>query len=71
MATEFFAEGGRDVAITITPGVSGVLQVIVDGEKIFDRKEEDNIYPDLPRVKAMRAIIKEKLAVAAVAADDN
>ncbi len=70
MATEFFAEGGKDVAVKITPGTGGILQVFVDGEKIFDRKEEDNRYPDLPRVKQMRAFIKQKLQ-SLVAADDD
>ena len=63
MASEFFAEGGKDVAITVTPGVAGVLQVIVDGHKIFDKEEsEGGKHPDLTRVKEMRSFIKAKLA---------
>ena len=69
MATEFFAEGGKEVAIKITPGTAGILQVFVDGDKIYDKKEEDGQFPTLPRVKAMRAIIRDKLSVA-VAADN-
>ncbi|MCH7787495.1 MAG: Rdx family protein, partial [Chloroflexi bacterium] len=65
-----FAEGGKEVAIRITPGVAGILQVFVDGEKIYDKAEEDGQFPNLPRVKQMRAVIKEKLAEP-VAADDN
>jgi predicted Rdx family selenoprotein len=68
MANEFFAAGGSDVAITITPGESGVLQVFVDGEKIFDKKEEGG-HPTLDRVKKMKAVVKEKLAAAAAAGD--
>ena len=64
MASEFFAEGGSDVAITITPGESGVLQVNVDGEKIYDKKEEGNQTPNLTRVKELRAIVKNKIAQA-------
>lgn len=70
MANELFAEGGKDVAIKVTPGVAGVFQVFLDGEKVFDRKEEGNIFPDLTRVKQIRAILKDKLE-AAVPADDN
>ncbi len=70
MASEFFAEGGKDVAIKMTPGVAGILQVYVDGDKIFDKKEEDGQFPNLPRVKEMRAVVKEKLE-ALVPADDN
>jgi predicted Rdx family selenoprotein len=70
MASEFFAEGGKDVAIKLTPGTQGILQVFVDGEKIYDKKEENNQFPTLPRVKQMRAVVKDKLKVA-VPADDN
>jgi hypothetical protein len=35
--------------------------VYLDGEKIFDRKEEGNIYPDLGRVRQMKQVIKAKL----------
>jgi predicted Rdx family selenoprotein len=70
MASEFFAEGGKDLSITITPGVQGVLQVSVDGEKIYDRKEEDGQYPTLPRVKAMRAMIRGKLNALVAAEGD-
>ena len=68
MATEFYVAGGTDVAITLTPGDSGVLTVVVDGQKIFDKNEEDNKHPDLNRVKELKAIVKERLA-AGVAAD--
>ena len=69
MATEFYAVGGGDVATTITPGVAGILQVFVDGDKIYDKAEEYGQFPNLPRVKQMRAVIKDKLG-ALVAADD-
>ncbi len=70
MATEFFAEGGKDVSITLTPGTAGILQVFVDGDKIFDKVEEDGKFPDLSRVREMKAVIKERLAEP-VPADDN
>ena len=61
MATEFFAEGGSKVAITITPGDSGVLEVHAGGEKIFDKAVEGK-HPDLTRVNMMRVVIIQKLA---------
>ena len=70
MATEFYAEGGGDVAITVTPGVGGVLQVIVDGEKIYDKKQESNETPHLNRVKQMKAAIRQRLEVVVAAHDD-
>ena len=69
MATEFFAEGGKDVAIKLTPGIAGILQVFVDGDKIFDKADEDGQHPNLPRVKEMRAVIRDKLS-SMVAADN-
>ena len=67
MATEFFATGGTDVAISLTPGDNGVLTVHVDGDKIFDKTEEGS-HPNLDRVKELKAIVKERLALA-IAAD--
>ena len=69
MATEIFAEGGKDVSIKITPGVAGILQVFVDGDKVYDKKEEDNQTPNLNRVKQIRAVIRERLG-ALVPADE-
>ena len=69
MATEIFAEGGKDVAIKITPGVGGILQVFVDGDKVYDKKDEDNQTPNLNRVKQIRAVVKERLG-ALVPADE-
>ena len=40
----------------------------MDGEKIFDRKEEEGKYPDLARVRQLKQVIKAKLD-ALVAAD--
>ena len=71
MANELFAQGGKDVAIKITPGVAGILQVFLDGEKVFDKAEEDGQMPTLPRVKQMRAVLQEKLDAVPVGADDN
>ena len=39
----------------------------VDGDKIFDKTEEGS-HPNLDRVKELKAIVKERLALA-VAAD--
>ena len=70
MANEFFQAFGPDAAIAITPKANGRLEVYLDGEKIYDRKEEDNTYPDLPRVKALKAQIRQKLEAVPAAAND-
>jgi predicted Rdx family selenoprotein len=61
VANEFFRAYGGDVAISLTPGANGRFEVYLDGEKIFDRKEEGNIYPDLGRVRQLKQVIKAKL----------
>jgi predicted Rdx family selenoprotein len=62
MANEFFRTFGGDVGISLTPGANGRLEVYLDGEKIFDRKEEEGEkYPDLARVRQLKQVIKAKL----------
>ena len=61
IAAEMFAESGNQVDITMTPAGGGTLEVILDGDKIYDRKAEDGKYPDLPRVKELKKALKEKL----------
>jgi predicted Rdx family selenoprotein len=72
MANEFFRAYGGDAAITISPRGQGIMEVFVDGEKIFDKKAEGNIYPELGRVRKMKEVISAKIAQAdlAVAADN-
>lgn len=69
MANEFFRAFGGDVAISLTPGSNGRFEVYLDGEKIFDRKEENNIYPDLGRVRKMKQVVQAKLETVSAAAN--
>ena len=69
MANEFFRAYGADAAITLTPKGGGIMEVFVDGERIFDRKGEGNIFPDLARVREMKKIIQAKLDSVPVSAD--
>jgi len=43
----------------------GRLEVYLDGETIFDRKAEGGKYPGLDRVRDMKKVIREKVAVVA------
>ena len=72
MANEFFRAYGGDAAITISPRGQGIMEVFVDGEKIFDKKAEGNLYPDLGRVRKMKEVISARIANVdlAVAADN-
>lgn len=69
MANEFFRAYGGSVAVSLTPGANGRFEVYLDGEKIFDRKEEGNIYPELSRVRKMKQVIQAKLDAIPAAAD--
>ena len=71
MANEFFRAYGPDVAVSISPRGQSIMEVFLDGEKIFDRKAEGNIYPDLARVRKMKEVISAKIAdLTAVPADN-
>jgi predicted Rdx family selenoprotein len=61
LATEFWhSESPGDVALKLTPNHRGRLEVYLDGEKIFDRKE-DGGYPDLNKVRELKMTIAEKI----------
>ena len=68
MVNEFVDAGGNAVSIEVRPGVSGVLQVYVDGDKIYDKAEEGNETPHLNRVKELKAIVKDRVDTARTAA---
>ena len=69
MANEFFRAYGADAAISLTPGANGRLEVYLDGEKIFDKNEEDKKFPDLGLVREMKKVIQERLDTIPAAAD--
>lgn len=47
------------------------MEVFVDGERIFDKKAEDNIFPNLKRVREMLEFVREKIEnLEPVSADD-
>ena len=71
MANEFFRHYDPDVSVTISPRGQGIMEVFADGERIFDKKGEGNIYPDLARVRQMRKVIDEKIANAVAVPADN
>ena len=61
MANEFFrSDAPGDVAIKMTPSNKGRLEVYLNGEKIFDRKEA-GAFPDLSKVNELKLVIAEKL----------
>ena len=49
------------MAVRITPGVAGVFQIFLDGDKLFDKIEEGGQHPDLPRMKEIRAQLRHRI----------
>lgn len=71
MATEFFRHYGKDVAVTISPRGQSIMEVFFNGERIYDKKGEGNVFPDLKRVREMRQFIDARLeALEPAPADD-
>lgn len=62
MASEFYAEGGNQVGLTLTPGTLGVLQVYVNGQQMYDKQAEQEQFPTLPRLQQLRHVVREKLS---------
>ena len=71
MANEFFRHYGKDVAITISPRGQSIMEVFFNGERIYDKKGEGNVFPDLKRVREMFAFIKNKIEILEPAPADD
>lgn len=61
MATEIWHDFGDDAPVTLIPVGAGRLEVLADGETLFDRKAEGGAYPDMRRVRQIKAEIKKRL----------
>ena len=45
----------------MTPEGRGKLEVFLNGEKIFDRKEDEEGFPDLSKVNELKMMVAEKI----------
>ena len=61
IATEFWIEFKGTLGITLTPVDESRFEVVVDGQTLFDRKAEGNVYPGLDKVRSLKRTIKGKL----------
>ena len=67
IATEFWAEFKGQLGIALTPVDDGRVEILVDGEMLFDRKAEGGAYPDMSKVRELRRTVRQKLEQVGVA----
>ena len=61
MATEIWHDFAEDAPVTLIPVGGGHLQVFANGEALFDRKAEGGIYPEMRRMREIKAQIGKLL----------
>ena len=61
MATEIWHDFGEDAPVTLIPVANGRLEVYAGGEVLFDRKAEGGAYPDMKRLREIKAQIERRL----------
>ena len=72
MATEFWrSQEPGDIAIKLTPADAGRLEVYMDGEKIYDVKDENRVYPNFTRVNELKMVVAERMFDLEEAAANN
>ncbi len=60
-----------DIAIKLTPADSGRLEVYMDGDKIYDVKDENRVYPNFTRVNELKMVVAERMFDLEEAAANN
>jgi len=61
MATEIWHDFAEDAPVTLIPVADGRLEVYAGGEKLFDRKAEGGIYPEMKRIREIKQQIQQLL----------
>lgn len=61
MATEIWHEFGDAAPVTLIPVGGGRLEVVANGEVLFDRKAEGGAYPEMRRVREIKREIEKRL----------
>ena len=62
MATEIWrSQDIGDVAVKLTPAGGGRLEIYLDGDKIFGRKDEDGVYPNLTKVNELKMVVADRI----------
>jgi predicted Rdx family selenoprotein len=65
IAAELWTEFSGRIAIALTPVADGRLEIELDGALLFDRKAEDNVFPNLKRIREVKTSVRDRLPVAA------
>ncbi len=72
MAMEFWrSQEPGDIAIKLTPADAGRLEVYLDGDKIYDVKDENRVYPNFTRVNELKMVVAERMFDLEEAAANN
>lgn len=61
MGGEIYAAGGNKIELQLNPGASGIFEVKLDGEVVFDKGSAGR-YPDLTDAKEIKATVMNRLA---------
>ena len=65
IANEFWSEFSGTVGLVLTPVEGGRLEVLLDGEMLFDRLAQDGEFPTWNSIRQMRRVVRKKLAASA------
>lgn len=60
LATEFWGEFKGNLGVQLTPVDEGRLEVLVDGDMLFDRKAEGGAYPEMTKVREIKRALRER-----------
>ena len=66
ITNEFWSEFSGTVGLTLTPVEGGRLEVLLDGEILFDRLAQGGEFPTWNSIRQMRRAVRKKLASPAV-----
>lgn len=66
IATEFWSDFKQELAISLSPVKDGRLEILFNGEMLFNKKAEGNVFPGLDKIRALKKLVREKLQVVPV-----
>ena len=61
IASEFYSEFSGTVALTLTPVEGGRLEILLDGQVLFDRLAQNGAFPNWNDLRQFRRAIRKAL----------